>query len=267
MQLSAIDLAALEGLLAQNAGFWLAFAMMYFALPLADWIIFRRLWRLPLIGLAPILRKRISNELLLSYSGEVYFYFWARHRAGLTNAPFGAIKDVNIVSALVANGVTLGLLGLAYPYMDGLFPGELETIVTLSIAVILAITSVALLFRRRLFTLTGDQLVWVGGIHLARILVTTGLLALVWHLAMPGAPLGLWLELSALRLVVTRLPMLPSKDLLFTSIAIFLLGSHNEVSALLALTAALTLALHVGLAIILAITGFFDRERSGEEAS
>lgn len=260
-QLNALDLAAIEGLLDQQPGFWLAFAAVYFALPVADWVIFRRLWQLPLAGFGPILRKRITNELFLSYSGEVYFYFWARRRAGLTNAPFGAIKDVNIISALVANGVTLALLGFAYPYLTELFPGELDTIVPVSIAVILAITSVAFLFRQRLFTLTRRELIWVGGVHTARILATTGLLALVWHLAMPAAPLGLWLQLSALRLVVTRLPMLPSKDLLFTGIAIFLLGSDNQVSALLGLTAALMFALHVGLAVMLAVTGFFDREQ------
>ena len=267
VQINALDLSVLETLKAQHLGFWLAFVAMYFTLPVADWIIFRRLWGLPLAGFAPILRKRIGNELFLSYSGEVYFYFWARRRIGLTSAPFGTIKDVNILSALVANIVTLGLLWLAWPYMTGLFPQRFDTIIWGSIVLVLALTLIAFFFRTRLFTLSRQQLAWVALVHLVRISLTTALMGLLWHLAMPNGPIGLWLELSALRLVVMRLPMLPSKDLLFTGIAIFLFGSDDAIAVLLALTVGLTLAMHLLLAAILAVTGLFEADHnSGETA-
>lgn len=260
VQISALDLSVLDALIAQPPAFWLAFTVMYFTLPVADWIIFRRLWGLPVEGFGPILRKRIGNELFLSYSGEVYFYFWARRRIGLTSAPFGAIKDVNILSALVANFVTLALLWLAWPYMTGLFPHRFDTIIWGSVALVLAITLVAFFLRSRLFTLSRRQLAWVAVVHLVRISLTTALLGLVWHLAMPDGPIGLWLELSALRLVVMRLPMLPSKDLVFTGIAIFLFGSDDEIAVLMALTVGLTLAVHILLATMLAISGLFDAQ-------
>lgn len=257
-QISALDLSVLHRLKTQHPAFWLAFLGMYFTLPVADLIIFRGLWGLPLQGFGPILRKRIGNELFLSYSGEVYFYFWARRRTGLTSAPFGAIKDVNILSALVANFATLALLWLAWPYMTGLFSDRFDAIIWGSIALVLALTMIAFFFRARLFTLSRQQLVWVALVHLARIALTTALLGLVWHLAMPDGPIGLWLELSALRLVVMRLPMLPSKDLVFTGIAIFLFGSEDEIAVLIALTTGLTLAMHIVLATVLAITGLLD---------
>ncbi|WP_017669783.1 hypothetical protein [Blastomonas sp. AAP53] len=267
VQISALDLSVLTSLKTQHPGFWLAFLAMYFTLPVADLIIFRGLWGLPLQGFGPILRKRIGNELFLSYSGEVYFYFWARRHAGLTSAPFGAIKDVNILSALVANFATLALLWLAWPYMAGLFPGRFDSIIWGSVALVLALTMIAFFFRGRLFTLSQRQLVWVALVHLVRITLTTALLALVWHLAMPDGPIGLWLELSALRLVVMRLPMLPSKDLVFTGIAIFLFGSDDEIAVLIALTAGLTLVTHILLATVLAITGLFDsNDKPGEAA-
>lgn len=264
-QISVLDLSVLNTFETEHPAFWLAFLAMYFTLPVADLIIFRRLWGLPLAGLGPILRKRIGNELFLSYSGEVYFYFWARRRVGLTSAPFGAIKDVNILSALVANFATLALLWLAWPYMTGLFPHRFDAIIWGSIALVLVVTLLAFFFRARLFTLTRQQLVWVALVHLVRIALTTALLGLAWHLAMPEGPIGLWLELSALRLVVMRLPMLPSKDLVFTGIAIFLFGSDDQIAVLIALTAALTLALHILLATVLAITGLFDVNDPSEE--
>lgn len=45
-------------------------------------------------GIGALLRKLVSNELLLGYLGEAQFYAWARSRTNMTTAPFGAIKDI-----------------------------------------------------------------------------------------------------------------------------------------------------------------------------
>jgi hypothetical protein len=73
------------------------------------------------------------------------------------------------------------------------------------------------------------------------------LLALMWHFALPAVPLGLWLLLAATRLLVSRLPLVPNKDLLFANLAIVLIGQGDAVSRLVAFTAALTLLVHVAL--------------------
>ena len=51
---------------------------------------YRKLWGLPFSGIAALLRKMVSNELLLGYLGEVQFYAWARSRLNMATAPFGA---------------------------------------------------------------------------------------------------------------------------------------------------------------------------------
>ncbi len=66
--------------------FWLVFVANYFAQPIMDFVIFRRLWGIPPAGFAALVRKYISNEVLLGYSGELYFYTWARRRATLDGA-------------------------------------------------------------------------------------------------------------------------------------------------------------------------------------
>ncbi|MGE5721097.1 MAG: hypothetical protein ACM3YM_01440, partial [Sphingomonadales bacterium] len=109
-QIDKLDLRQVWSLIPSSPGFWLVFAAAYFTTPFSEWIIFRRLWRLPPSGFLALARKRIGNEILLGYIGEVYFYAWARKRAQLTGAPFGAVKDVAILSALVGNAVTLGLM-------------------------------------------------------------------------------------------------------------------------------------------------------------
>ena len=42
-----LDWRATVGLVPLAPGFWLTFAAFYLAGPAADWVIFRRLWRLP----------------------------------------------------------------------------------------------------------------------------------------------------------------------------------------------------------------------------
>lgn len=243
-----------------SPSFWLAIALLYFALPGADWLIFRKLWRLPAAGFAVLLRKRISNEMLVAYSGEAYFYLWARRNAGLTNAPFGAIKDVAILSAFAANLVTLALAGFALPFLKELALGQYAAATMISIATMIALSALPLLFARRLFTLPRGTLVWITGIHLGRLFVTTAALGFAWHVAMPEAPLGLWLVLATLRLVVSRLPLLPSKDLLFATIAIFLIGHDSAVATLMATTTALMLVGHLLIGGMLGVAGLLERE-------
>src|SRR5690349_3052183 len=64
--------------------FWMVFAGWYLAGPASEWVIYRRLWRIPLSGIGALMRKMVSSELLLGYLGEVQFYGWARGRLNLT---------------------------------------------------------------------------------------------------------------------------------------------------------------------------------------
>lgn len=245
VQAMQLDARAVTAVAPNNMRFWFAFAGLYLALPIADWIIFRGLWRLPLAGILPILRKRVANELLFDYSGEAWFYFWARQRTAHAEGAFGAIKDVNLLSALASNLWTLILLIVAFPFITSLSDGDYVVPALLSAGIAVALSLALLLFRRRLLTLPLRSCGRIFGIHVVRILLTTLLLGLVWHLALFDVPVGTWITLAALRLLVMRLPMLPAKDLLFTGIVMMLMGSDDAISALVALTAGLTLSTHI----------------------
>src|SRR5690349_3582085 len=60
-------LAGLSRSVPTNPLFYLAFALGYLAPPTFDYLIFRRLWRLPLAGMAALHKKRIANEVLFGY--------------------------------------------------------------------------------------------------------------------------------------------------------------------------------------------------------
>lgn len=261
-QLERFGLARLHAALPASPIFWISFAAYYLALPASEWVIFRRLWRLPRAGFTALLRKLVSNEVLMGYSGELAFYSWSRRRSDLTAAPFGAIKDVSITSALAGNLVTLVMMILAWPLMGALHMGQHPREIGLSIGVILPVSVLAAIFNRRLFSLPRDELRFVFTVHLLRLVLTTLLSGLLWHSALPAVPLSLWMLLAALQLLVTRLPFVPNKDLVFAGIALFLVGHDSRVGELIALIAALILLTHLLIGGLLTIAGLLDTAKA-----
>ncbi|WP_327753934.1 hypothetical protein VVT58_19640 (plasmid) [Sphingobium sp. SJ10-10] len=261
-QFRGLDPASLWALVPGGIAFWAAFALYYLAGPLSEWVIFRRLWSIPPDGFAALLRKLVSNEILLGYLGEVYFYAWARRHAKITTAPFGAIKDVTILSALVGNGVTLVMVAFAVPLL-GAVDARLNTWeVGGSILFVLATSLVAMLLRKRLFTLPRKALWMVAAIHLLRIVATTVLAAMMWHMLLPDIALSWWILLGTLRQLVSRLPFLPNKDVVFAGMAAFLIGRDSEIVSAMALMASLILAAHLLVGITLGATGLLRESRA-----
>ena len=227
--------------------FYLFFAFAYFSPPLFDFIIFRRLWRLPFDGFGALVRKRIANDVVIGYSGDVFFYAWARARLKMVTAPFGAVKDVTILSGIAGNIVTVGMLAIALPFAFELFPPAQLRMLVWSAAVAVGISGVLLLFSRRVFSLPGAMLRWIFGIHCARLVLGSLAFGIASYFALPNVSITWWLFLAAGRLVVARLPLLPNKDLLFANFAIMFIGHGEALSDLVAFVATLTLFAHVVL--------------------
>ena len=246
LQLRSVNLAQVRALLPVSPLFWLVFVASYVSSPAADWIIYRRLWGMPARGFTALLRKLIGNELLLGYVGELYLYTWARRHTNMIAAPFVAIKDVSILSAMIANAVTIVLLVVAWPLLGTLHLGIDGRALFISVGIIVVISSGVLLFRKTLFGLPPADLRFVSVVHLVRIILTTGLAALCWHLVLPEVALSWWLMLATLRMLVSRLPLLPNKDIVFAGLAVFLIGHDADISALMAMMASIVLATHVG---------------------
>ncbi|MFM9853945.1 MAG: hypothetical protein ACKVOJ_14250 [Sphingomonadaceae bacterium] len=242
--------------------FWTAFAGYYLALPFSEWLIYRRLWGIPFDGFAALLRKLVSNEILLGYSGEVYFYTWARRRAQLVTAPFGAIKDVSIMSALAGNLVTLTMLVVAYPMIEIIKPQFNARAVFLSAAFIITLSMLFFFFRRQIFSLPRHRLWFIFGMHMARLFVTTSLTVALWHLGLPHLPVIWLVMLVTLQLLVTRLPFVTNKEIVFASLAVFLVGSDAQIAALIAMIATAILATHIFVGALLAVVELFAVRRA-----
>jgi len=258
--------SGLDGLSRAAPDNWLyyaAFALMYMSPPIGDYIIFRRLWRIPVEGLGALIKKRIANEAVVGYSGDAYFYAWARTRATMVAAPFGAVKDVAIQSAIAGNVMTLVMTALALPFAFEVLPQRYYAGLAIGIPVVIAMCLPFLLFSRRVFSLDRKTLWWIFWVHSARLSAGCLLIAFAWHFGLTGVGIGTWLILSATRMLVSRLPFV-NKDLVFTTVTSAILaggGATNmDLANLIAFTTALTLIVHVAFAGLFAAQAIVKRQ-------
>ncbi len=263
-QVGDLDLATILALVPTSPAFWGLFAVSYLIGPASDWFIFQRLWGVGVSAFGALVRKLIYNELLVGYLGEVYFYGWARQNLKFVTAPFGAVKDVAVLSAIAGNVTTLVFLAAAFPFLRLLPLHDHVTTISWSLAFVIGTSLAVMLLRRSLFSLERKELRMVFAVHLTRILATTILSAALWHLVLPNVALGWWLILVTIRLLISRLPFVPNKDVVFAGIAVLALGGEVELSTLMALMAGLIVAAHVLVGLSFALADLLSKGRSNE---
>jgi hypothetical protein len=248
-----------------NPLFWIVL-FAYWAAPIvADFVIYRRLWAIPFEGLIALSRKQVGNALLFDLLGEAYFYGWARKKLNMATSPFGAVKDVTILSAMVGNGCTLVLMALAWPYIGSLDLGVAGTAVAASIGVVVLVSILIVVFGNRLFSLSKGDLWWVAGVHLLRVLTTTGLIAVAWSLYSPEIALGTWALLATAKLMASRLPLFVNTEVIFANIVIWFLGRNSEIEQVVGVVTILILSIHLAAAAALAIGDLVTVNRQSKE--
>ena len=253
-QFQAISWQAMAGMVPRRPIFWVAFVAAHLAPIVADWLIYRRLWNIPATGMVPLARKMIGNNLLFGYAGEAYLYAWARSR-GVCGTAFGAVKDVAILSAAVGNATTVVVTLIALPFMGAFGPALPLWVLVPSLAIIAVPPVTAFALRRRLFGRPAADLRYIAAVHGGRAAVSILMTGLLWQLALPGVALLTWVVLSALKLLVSRLPLISQKDLVFAGVSVALLGKGTDAAALIALMATLSIAADVAIGIAASLAG------------
>lgn len=265
-QMRSLKLADITALVPSSPLFWALFAVSYLAGPLSDWIIFRRLWHIGGSAFGALLRKLIYNELLVGYLGEVYFYSWARRHLPLEGSPFGAVKDVAVLSALAGNVITLVVLAIASPFLRLLPLDGHASAIGWSLAFVIGTSVAVMIWRGAIFSLDRAELWFVGGVHVGRIVITTVLSAVLWHLVLPNVELYWWLLLAAIRLLISRLPFVPNKDIVFAGVAILAIGSDAQMAALVTMMAGLILLTHILIGVSYALVDLIEGDKNAKGA-
>ncbi len=211
--------------------FYVLFLALYFLLPLTEVLIYRLSWPFRVRQSLPaFVKKRIYNKEVMGYSGEVYFFTWARKHVGLPDAELAkTIRDNNIISSVASTVIALGLLGI-FLYVGHLritdLIGEGQAKYWLGAVLLIgAMIPVALRFRKYIFSMAAKTALLIFGIQCARLIAGQGLQIAQWSVVMPDVSLSVWFTFAAVSIILTRIPLLPSQNLVFMGVGVELSSS------------------------------------------
>lgn len=211
--------------------FYILFLFLYFALPVSEQFIYGTslnfsFWK----GFPVFIQKKIFNADVLGYSGEAYLFVWGRKNLEESDGyVLSVIKDNNIISSITSTMVAAVLLSV-FLYVGKI---NIQKIVDfnpdylyLGAVVVLLILASLIYFRNYIISMSFGTASKIFGIHLARLIFVYSVEIIQWMIVMPEVPLYIWFTYMAVKIISTRIPFLPSRDLLF-------IGASLEVSKLL----------------------------------
>jgi hypothetical protein len=215
--LSQMGLAHIWQSIPTSPAFYVLLVLSYFVNPASEALVYRLLWGENRPRLGFFLRKRVINSALVSYSGEVYLFLWARQQLGIPdNLIWHSIKDSIVLSGAAAVLVIFALLGgltLSGEARIPLISSE-DNWLFFSVAGVPLMISLGFIFARRRFTVLPANQIWaVFAIHIGRNVAGHAALVLLWALALPSISLAAWLNLLAIRLLVSHVYILPNRNL------------------------------------------------------
>lgn len=269
VRLSEIGWAATWAALPRAPMFYLFFAIAYWILPFAELLIYRALWPIRWRVLPVFIRKRVYNELMFDYSGEAYLYLWAKDAVPhSTRGILSTIKDVNLLSGLASNTMTLlmlpvVILGGHVALLQGAGGKPLVPLLLCAVLAVLLMTTL-FVFRRRIFALSRRDAAVVGGLHVTRLITIFALQVAQWSAALPQVPFGEWLMFLAAQLLLTRIPFLPNRDVMMmwlgVALAKAIAAPQAQVASMFLAAGALSLATHAFMYGVVLAVGLATRK-------
>lgn len=210
--------------------FYVLLALMYVTLPVTEAIIYGRAWEVSSRSLLPVLfRKRVLNNDVLGYSGEAYFFLWMQKNSEIARRRILAtIKDNMIISSVSSTSVAFLLLAVFFlsgqiQLLEQYLPDSTSTIAA-AVAILILVVAVGLAFRRAIFSLPASLLGVFALGHFARFILNNGFQVTQWAIVIPEVPLGTWITLLALYIIINQVPLIPARGLFFVTASVELAG-------------------------------------------
>ncbi len=225
-QIYMIGLVQVLKSLPTNPVFYLLYGAIYFSLPLAEILIYRIKWPINVRNSFTVfLQKKVLNTDVLGYSGELYLYQWAKKNLGKpAREAANFIKDNNILSSVASTLITLVLLlfFITRGYINiNTYLGGISYANWLIIALAIGFAAVVIYkFRSSILTTNRADSVRIFSLHASRIILINALQILQWKVARPDIALPVWFTFSAVQIIASRIPFLPSTDVLFVNVAL-----------------------------------------------
>jgi len=276
IQLTDIGWGRILNALPTTPWFYVLFLFIYFLLPLSEALAYKITWGIPYWkSLSIFIKKRIFNKDVMGYSGEIVLMQWASlHTQKKKKQIFKDVRDMNIISSAASTIIAFGLLGILFltgqiKALDQFIQRDFlsgTSLIDYAIVGLIAIILIAVIarFRKYLFSMPAMTSFKVFSIHSIRMIVLYAAQILQWHLVLPDISLEIWFTFLSVNIIISRIPIIPSQDLVAT-------GTNIEIAKVLQVPVApvtgiflvhdvLGKLLNFGLYLLLTITG--KREKS-----
>lgn len=223
-----------------NPWYYILILAIFFTLPVFQVFIFRVNWKISRWELFLVtLNKRVLDREVLGYSGEMYVYFWARKRLGASDREIlHVIKDNAIISSVASTLAAVALLGVFFAFERVSLPREWANPsfyqITVIIFCLILVAGLAVRFRKNILHLNRRDVMTIFFYNMIRLVVIHGLQLIQWIVIMPETPPINWMTLMAWQIIIERIPLLPSRDLLFVSTGIEMAGLIHVSSSAMA---------------------------------
>ena len=161
----------------------------------------------------------------MGYSGEVYFYLWARKTLSLTDSQIlKTIKDNNIISSVASTLVAIGLLS-AFLFTDQIkivdwFANQDQAYFWGGAIFMVVLVILFIQFRHHVISMSMQTAFSIFGIQTFRLILGQAVNVLMYYVVMPETPFYVWFTLVSVEIILTRIPFIPNQDLVYIGISI-----------------------------------------------
>ena len=252
--------------------FYILFFILYVTLPVAEVLIYKQIWTFKAWeGFKVFITKKVYNDEVMGYTGELYLYTWGRKLTGKSDKDvLKNIRDNSIISAVNSNITAIVLIGVLISAGQVKLTDLIGNVNYLYVALGIFITAVLIVlfirFRQFLFDLPLKKAAAIFGIYTVRFAIHHALLMLSWAIVIPDTSLNVWFTFLATIIVVNRIPFIPSKDLVFVWFGIELSKMLNmataSVAGMLLVFSALTKITNL---ILFTLISFYSETKDLEE--
>ena len=242
-----------------NPLFYIIYIIIYISLPTIEYIIYAKKWNFIDKNLIRTLfKKKVLNTDVLGYSGEVFLFIWAKKYINKNRSNIiYFIKDNNILSALASGIISIILLFYfilnGSIHFDNLFLNKEQNIFLLIISLICNICIYFNYYKKYIFHIKLLEGIWIFLLHSFRILIINILQIIQWKLVMPEINISVWFTYSAVQIIISRIPFIPSLDALFVNVILelsdLLMVSQDLVVGMLTVNIVFNRLLNLGIYI------------------
>lgn len=213
-------------------------------LPFFEVWIYYIIWKSPWKQILPVmLIKNVYNRDVMGYSGEVYLFVWAQKFLNKSKTDIlKDIKDINVVSSFASTFFAISLLSFFFftglLIIDEWINATNSVYFIVGIVVFTIVILLVYLFRNVILTIPYSKAFGIFSIHFFRLILYVTMMLIMFLVVIPEISIKLAFTFIAAEIIITRVPFIPNRDLVFTSLSLEYILETNpalglEISALL----------------------------------